>query len=263
MDKIIEVEGLNFKYDERLILNDAAFDVEPGSFVSIIGPNGSGKTTLLKNISGVLRPLSGSITLKGRGIEKYKKKELARIVAYVPQSTTIDFGFTVEDIVMMGRSPYMGPFGSETIEDIRIAEASMKLVGIYELKDKKINEISGGEKQRAIIACALAQKPEIILMDEPVSNLDIQHQIKVLNLVKKLCEEQNMTAIVVLHDLNLSSEYSDNIILMKDGRIEKAGSPDEIINEDNIKRVYNTDTFLIKSPVSGRPYIIPVTGRSK
>lgn len=258
MEQVIDIKGIDFRYDEREVLEDISISVKPGSFVSIIGPNGSGKTTLLKCLSGVFTPERGSIKLKGKEIHKYSKRELARFLAYVPQSSSVDFGFSVMDIVLMGRAPYMGPFQSESPEDIRIADEAMNMTNILKLKDKKITEISGGERQRVIIACALAQTPEIILLDEPVSNLDIQHQIEVMGILKRLCIEKAMTVVIVLHDLNLAAEYSDTIMLLKDGKVLCSGVPYEVITEKNIESAYETSIYMTQNPISGNPHIIPI-----
>lgn len=256
---IIKVEDLYFSYGEKPILDGISFHIKEGTFVSIIGPNGSGKTTLLKNISSILTPCRGSIYLKERDIKKYKKKELAKKLAYVPQSIATDFEFTVMDIVLMGRSPYIGTFQSETEEDIRIANDSMMMTNTFELRHKKITEISGGEKQRVIIACALAQTPDIILLDEPVSNLDIQHQVDVLGILKKLNRDKNMTVITVLHDLNLAAEYSDMVMLLMDGKLITMGTPLDVITRENISNAYKADIYMTVNPVSGKPHIIPIT----
>jgi iron complex transport system ATP-binding protein len=169
-----------------------------------------------------------------------------------------DFEFTVMDIVLMGRAPYLKPLETETPKDIEAACSAMKMTNVLDFKDKKINEISGGERQRAQIACALAQETGIILLDEPVSNLDIQHQIEILGILRKLKEDKQMTVIAVLHDLNLAAEYSDSIILIKDGEILKYGTPEDIINPSYIKRAYGTDLYMTRNPVSGKPHIIPI-----
>lgn len=258
MGAIIEAVDLKFSYGENIILDGISFSIEKGTFVSIIGPNGSGKTTLLKNMSGVLHPSEGSVKFQGVDIWDYKKRELARHVAYVPQSTHVDFDFTVMDVVLMGRSPYMGSFQSETYEDIKTAEDAMNMVNVLKLKDKKITRISGGERQRVLIACALAQTPEVIMLDEPVSNLDIQYQVEVLGTLKRLCRTKGMTALVVLHDLNLSAEYSDTVILLNKGRLQYFGSPEDVMTKTNIEKAYNTAVYMTKNPVSGKPHIIPI-----
>lgn len=260
MSSIIEVNGLKFSYGQKNILNDMSFEIEKGAFVSIIGPNGSGKTTLLKNMSSVLLPSGGSIILEGRDTRKYKKRELAKLMAFVPQSMSIDFEFPVMDIVLMGRSPYIKPFQSETEKDYEIAVDAMKMTNTEGLMNKKITEISGGELQRVIIACALAQTPKVMLLDEPVSNLDIQHQIDVLCILKKLNRENNMTVVTVLHDLNLASEYSDVVMLIKDGSLVQSGPPRDVITKENIKFAYNAHVYMTQNPVSGKPHIIPLSG---
>lgn len=255
---ILEVKDLCFNYEEKHILNHINLKIDEGSFVSIIGPNGSGKTTLLKAMSSILAPNKGRITLKGKEINKYKRRELARLLAFVPQNTSIDFEFTAMDVVLMGRSPYMGLFQSEKDDDMLIAENAMKLTNTYSLKDQKITEMSGGERQRVVIACALAQTPEIILLDEPISNLDIQHQVEVLGILKKLNREKGLTVVAVLHDLNLSAEYSDSIILLKDGKLVESGKPVDVITEHNIQRTYNANVYMTSNPVTGNPHVIAI-----
>jgi len=259
LNSIIEVKDLCFDYDGVPVLKNVNFNIEDGTFISIIGPNGSGKTTLLKNISSILSPTSGKVDIKGKDVRCYKRRELAKYIAFVPQNTNTDFEFTIMDIVLMGRSPYLGIFQSETEKDIKIATDAMLMTNVLELKDKKITEISGGERQRVIIACALAQTPEIILLDEPVSNLDIQHQVDVLSILKKQNRENNMTVVTVLHDLNLAAEYSDIIMLLKDGRLIKSGTPEDVITLDSIKSAYNADVYMMQNPVSGRPHVIPIS----
>lgn len=254
---VIEANDLKFNYGKNIILDGINFSIEKGKLVSIIGPNGSGKTTLLRNISGALRPSAGSIKLWNKDITSYKKRELAKHIAYVPQSTMVDFGFTVMDVVLMGRSPYIGRFGSETHRDMEVAKDAMEMLGVLKLKDKKITQISGGERQRVAIACALAQTPEVIMLDEPVSNLDIQYQVQVLNLLKNLCSEKGMTVLVVLHDLNLASEYSDTVILLNSGRIEHMGSPYDVMTVPVIEKAYNTKIYMMTNPISGKPYLMP------
>lgn len=258
MEKVIETSSLFFRYDRRFVLDDISLSVNRGSFVSIIGPNGSGKTTLLRNISGIISPHKGSIALKGRDVSQYGRKEIARFMAYVPQTMAMDFSFTVGDIVLMGRAPYIGIFESETPDDIKIVNEAMEITNITSLKEKRVTEISGGEKQRVMIACALAQTPEIMLLDEPVSNLDIQHQVETMNILKKLNSEKGMTVIVVLHDLNLAAEYSDTVMLLKDGKLLCSGTPSEVISLENISMAYETKVYMTENPFSGNPHIIPV-----
>src|SRR5690554_3242159 len=197
----LEVKNLQFGYKNNLVIRDISFKIKAGSFVSIIGPNGSGKSTLLKALNNIYRPQEGSILLYNRDILSYKKKDLARKIALVPQDTSIDYEFTVEDIVMMKRHPYKGRFEREDESDYKIVKEALELTNTLTLNDRIINQISGGERQRAIIAKALAQKPAMILLDEPTSNLDINHQMDILNILKKLNEENGLTVILVIHDI--------------------------------------------------------------
>lgn len=258
LENIIDIKNINFRYDKSPVLDGISLGIKPGSFVSIIGPNGSGKTTLLKSISGILSPEDGSVLIRGKDLRKYKKRELARFMAFVPQNTALDFAFSVMDVVLMGRAPFKKAFESETMEDIRIAERVMDMTNLLGLREKKITEISGGERQRTILACALAQTPEIMFLDEPVSSLDIQHQIEVMSILKRLNIKSGMTIVMVLHDLNLAAEYSDVVVLMKDGKLLYNGTPKDVITASNIEGVYNTSIYMTTNPISGNPHIIPV-----
>lgn len=240
----IEVKNLEFGYRESLILKGLTFSVKKGEFVSIIGPNGSGKSTLLKILNNLYKPNDGNILINGKVIEDYKRKDLAKIMGFVPQDTIIDYEFTVEDIVMMGRNPYKGPFQKENREDYKIVDDVMNMTNIFKLKDRLITEISGGERQRVIIAKALAQNPSIILLDEPTSHLDINHQIDVLNLLKKLNSERGTTIILIIHDINLAARYSDDIILLNEGEIIESGNPEDVITAKNIEKAYNLNAAI-------------------
>ncbi|MCG4586285.1 ABC transporter ATP-binding protein, partial [Anaerosalibacter bizertensis] len=199
MNYALEVENLNFAYRKQLVLKDISFFIEKGQFISIIGPNGSGKSTLLKNLSNLYNPESGFIKVYGKDIKKYRTKELAKNISLVPQDTTISYDFTVFDIVMMGRFPYLDRFKKENEKDFKIVAEALKKTNTFHLRNRNINEISGGERQRVIIARALAQESEIIFLDEPTSHLDINHQIDLLNLLKQLNEEKGTTIILVIH----------------------------------------------------------------
>jgi iron complex transport system ATP-binding protein len=254
----ISVKNLSFYYGKKRILNNINIDIEKGKFYSIIGPNGSGKTTLLKNISGALKSGHNNIFIDNVDITKLKQKEIAKKIACIPQKTEIDFEFSVMDIVLMGRSPYFKKFQNETLEDINIAKDSMIKTNILELRDKSINEISGGEFQRVIIARALTQKAEIILMDEPISQLDIHHQIEILDNVKKLVKCENITVVAILHDLNLASRFSDELLLINNGSIVSKGKPEEVLTYQNLEEVYNMNVLVSNNPVNNKPLIIPI-----
>lgn len=253
------VNNLDWSYGKRQILNKICLSIDKAGFYSIIGPNGSGKTTLLKNISRALEPRQESIYVESKDITKYKRREISKLISYVPQNTNIDFDFTAMDIVLMGRSPYFKRFEVEKEEDLQIAEEAMKSTNIWHLRDKNINEISGGERQRVIIARALAQQTKIMLLDEPVSQLDIHHQIELMETIKDLIIKRGIIVIAVLHDLNLAAQYSDMIILLKEGRILSYGSPQTVITKENIESVYGIKVFIMPNPLTSRPHVIPLT----
>lgn len=251
----LQVENLQFGYRKELVLKGLSFNIEKGKFVSIIGPNGSGKSTLLKTLNQLYSPSQGGILIDGNNINRLKKKELARKIALVPQDTLIDYDFTVEDIVLMGRHPYKGRFQKEDEKDYKIVNEVLKMTNTFHLKDRIITEISGGERQRVIIAKALAQKPSIILLDEPTSHLDINHQIEILSLLKKLNEEMGTTIVIVIHDVNLASRYSDEIIMLNEGKILEIGRPEKVITKKNIEFAYDLKVEIEKNKYTNRLYL--------
>lgn len=262
IDYPIVVRNLDWSYGQEKILDNINIKFEEGKFYSIIGPNGSGKTTLIKNISKLLEIKKESVFVNKCDLTKLSSKEFAKKISCVPQNTNIDFEFSVIDIVLMGRAPYLRRFQSESKDDLEIVKRAMEITNTWYLKDKRINEISGGERQRVIIARAIAQNTRIILLDEPISHLDIHHQVELLDTIRKLNEENNITVIAILHDLNMAAEYSDELILLSKGKIVAKGIPKEVLTKENIKQVYNIEINLIKNPVTKKPYIIPVFGAS-
>lgn len=257
---MFELEKVTTGYDTKVILKDISFTVEKGDFLGVIGPNGSGKTTLLRVISKILRPWKGRVTLEGRALDEIKYKELARKVAVVPQRMPEPFfSYSVKDFILLGRTPYLGRFQLwESEEDLRVVGEVMKETDTLGLEERNLEDLSGGERQRIIIARALAQEPEILLLDEPVSNLDIGHQIEVLDLVRKLNRKKKVTVIMILHDLNLASEYCRRLILLKKGSIFKAGTPEEVLTYEIIEEVYKTLVIVSRNPVSSKPHILLV-----
>lgn len=255
----IIIEDLSFSYNEKYVLRDISLNIEKNKFYCIIGPNGCGKTTLLKNISGNVEHKAGRILIENKEIRDLRIKEVARKVSFVPQNTSIDFEFSVLDVVMMGRSPYLRLFQNEGAKDLEIAHDAMKCTNTWHLKDKNINEISGGERQRVIVARALAQQTGILLMDEPISALDIHHQIELMDTIKKLVLSSDVTVVAVLHDLNMAAQYSDEIILMNSGEIVAKGVPEAVITEANLMNVYGLRASVIKNPVTGKPHVLPLS----
>lgn len=254
---VVKVKNLCCSFGEKEILHNINIDFSKGGFYSIIGSNGSGKTTLLKNIASSLAPNKNTVFIEGMDVLNFKNKALAKKLSVVPQNTSLDFDFSVLDIVLMGRNPYISRFQDESKEDYNIAKEAMKMTSTWELKDKCINQLSGGEQQRVIIARALAQDTDIILLDEPISHLDIYHQVEILDTIKSI--NKKVTVIAVLHDLNLAAQYSDYLVLINKGSIVALGTPEEVLTEENIKKVYNINICIINNPVTGKPHIIPIT----
>ena len=257
MMSYVKVEALSAGYGETQVLKNIDFTLIPGSFTAIIGSNGCGKTTLLKNISGYLKPFSGNVHILNQDISKLSIKSRARYIGYVAQDISYDFKFNCQDIVMMGRLPHLGRFEKNTPKDEQIVQTSMELTDTWQFRDRTINELSGGERQRVFIARALAQKPKILLLDEPISHLDIKYQVEILALLKNLCA-QGILVITVLHDINLASQFSDEIIMMKDGQVLAKGSPHSVITHTNISQAFSTDVEVFTNPRTHTPYIIPV-----
>ena len=233
----LKIQNLDWNYGSQRVLNNLNFNIEKGKFYTILGPNGSGKTTLAKIITKSLEIDSDKIFLISEDLSKMNNKQTAKRIATVPQNTIVDFDFSVMDIVLMGRAPYLRRFQSETSYDLEIAKNAMKKTNTWHLKDKKIDEISGGERQRVIIARAITQDTEILILDEPISNIDIHHQIQLLDVLKNLNKEKNITIITILHDLNLAAQYSDEIILLSEGEIVTIGNPQEVLTKEVIKEV--------------------------
>jgi len=252
---IIKLEQIGFRYNAHWVLKNVSCDIRKGEFLGIIGPNGSGKTTLLKVIDGILKPQEGDVWINGTPGSKISRDTLARTIAVVAQDSQMIFPFCVQEIVLMGRAPHLSKWRFEGNEDFRIVREAMEMTDTLALADRSMSALSGGEWQRVLIARALAQQPQILLLDEPTAFLDIKHQVDFFDLVKSLNEKNALTVAAVTHDINLASLYCDRIILMKNGRIHSLGSPEEVIVETNIKEVYETDVAVDQSPVTGRPRI--------
>ncbi len=255
----LKIEGVCSSYDSVKILEDVCFSVKTGTFLGILGPNGSGKTTLLKSISRVLKPRKGAVLLDGTDIYAMKNVDVAKQMAVVPQESNITFSYTALDIVLMGRSPHMPRFKTETVEDLAIARNAMEYTGTWHLAKRLITELSGGEKQRVIIARALTQQPKILLLDEPTTHLDISNQLEIMDMLKQLCLKKKLLIIGVFHDFNLATRYCDSVILLKKGKIVAAGETAAILTSENIKKVFGIDTIVNRHPVTDLPYVIPIS----
>jgi len=253
---LLSLQNISFSYGRNnnnpYFLKDVNLSVKKGEFVTILGPNGSGKTTILKLMSGTLKPQKGEVLFDGKKLNSFSKKETAKKIGFVPQVTMSVFPFSIYEIVLMGRTPYLGFGGFEDKNDKEKIEEALELVEISHLKNKGINEVSGGEAQRAFIARALVQEPEIILLDEPNAHLDIKHQISVFELFKKFNEEKEIAIVAVSHDLNLAGNYSGRVVLMQDGNIFSDGIGKNVLTSENIKTVFevNAVTEIINDMVS-------------
>jgi iron complex transport system ATP-binding protein len=256
---ILEVAGVNAGYSKEDIIQDISFQLKKGDFLGIIGPNGSGKTTLLRTISGVLRPHKGKVFLKETDVYSLHPKTLAQKIAVVNQGLVPSFSYSVLELVLMGRSPHLGKFQSETGRDFDIVRQSLELTDTLKVVRRQFEELSAGEKQATVIAKALAQEPQLLILDEPTAHLDIGHQIKILDLIKKLNRENGLTVIMVMHDLNLASEYCQRLILLDKGRIYKIGKPKEVLTYQIIEEVYNCLVIVNPNPISGKPHILLVS----
>lgn len=259
MEKYIEIKGLVFGYNENTILNNINLKIKKDSIITIIGPNGSGKSTLLKNIAANLAPQGGIIFLENKELQSYSLKELARKIGVVPQNVNIEYDFTVHEIVLMGRNPYVGRFKQETQKDLDIVKDAMKRTNTWSLKDRSITELSGGESQRVIIARALAQEPQVLLLDEPTAALDMHHQIEILDLLKVLNREKGVTIIMALHDINLAARYSKEILLLNKGEKVIMGTPNEVITKENLQKSYKIDMIVDKNEHTKSLQVIPLS----
>jgi len=255
----LNVDGVECRYGSVKVLEDVSLSVKEGDFVGILGPNGSGKTTLIKSISRSLKPYRGTILLNESDIYTLKGVEVARQMAVVPQDSAISFGFAALDIVLMGRNPHMTRFQMEGNKDLAIARKAMELTNTWHLSERPINELSGGERQRVIIARALAQEPRILLLDEPMTHLDIINQLEIMDLVKSLCMREKLIVIAVFHDLNLAARYCTSCLLLKGGKIFSTGSLDEVLTSENIRSVFRVNAIVKKHLVTNSLFVLPLS----
>ena len=260
MARII-VQGVTCEYDSRSVLRDVALEVAEGETLALIGPNGAGKTTLLRALSRVLRPKRGVVLLDGRDLWHYSMKDVAREMAFVPQESRIDWAYTVEESVLMGRMPHLGWLQREGQRDREAATEAMSLTGTMPLRTRLVTELSGGERQRAVIARALAQESQVLLLDEPTSNLDLKYQAEILELVCTLQRQKGLTVIMALHDLNYAALYADAFALLNEGKLFALGTPAEVLTKYNLETAYGTEVFVGRHPVYGTPFAVPLPRR--
>ena len=254
---LLRVNLLSAGYAGNRVLRDIRFELPAGRVLALIGPNGSGKTTLIRALSGVLPVVDAEVHINGTDLTRSNQQERARLLAVVPQSTFIPPTFTVDEVVMMGRTPYINWLGSTTQKDAEISEKVMALTDIMRFKDRMSGELSAGERQRVILARALAQDTPVLLMDEPTSHLDLRYQIEFLELSVALAREQNKTVLIALHDLNLAARFGDEVLAMKDGTIAALGKTEDVLEPAIIERIYGLAVDVFKAPGNKRTVVMP------
>lgn len=262
--EMLQVRDIRFAYVEP-VLKGFSFEVREGELLAVLGPNGSGKSTLLKIIVGLLSPDGGGVLLDGRDVSSMARREVARLIGYVAQESSVRFPLTVMEFILQGRFAQGRLIGFESERDISEAEWAMEMTATTEFSRRLVSELSGGERQRVMLARALASRPRLLVLDEPVANLDIAHQVKMLALVKRLIADKKMSAIVVTHELNLAAEFSARVLLLKSGEMLDCGAPREVMNEERLRVAFDTPLLVDANPASGAPrvtLIVPATGQS-
>ncbi len=260
---MISLRGLSFSYVDQRALVDVSLEIQAGEFLGLIGPNGSGKSTLLKILCGVLVPQRGEVLLEGKPLKDYSRRQVARRVAMVPQDSTFGLNFTAYEVVLLGRTPYLERLQLERRSDHEAVERAMEVTDCWSLRDRRIWEISGGERQRVVISRALAQSPRVLLLDEPTSHLDIAHQVEVYELLADLNQKEGLTILAVSHDLSLAGEYCGKLALMEQGRIRAAGGKKDILEGGLLSEVYKQEVRVQASPVTGEPHVFLVPRRKQ
>jgi iron complex transport system ATP-binding protein len=256
MESVLSVDRVAFQYGETPVLREVSLELSAGCFMGLIGPNGSGKTTLLRIAAGLLKPSKGVVRLGEKPMERLSRVQVARQLALLPQSPNLPATFTAWELVLMGRTPFIGFLGHESSKDVAAAERAMGLAQCEQLADRRMEELSGGEQQRVLMARALAQEPTILLLDEPTAHLDMRHQIAVIDLVAELVEG-GMAALGVFHDLNLAASYCHRLAVLSQGRLVADGTPGEVLRADTLSEVFHVDLCLTPHPRGGVPAVLP------
>ncbi len=257
-ETMLELQDVCAGYGEKKVLQGVSASIGQGEFVALIGSNGAGKSTLLKCVSGLLPLTGGRMEVCGRDNRGLKNRERARLVAVVPQSYSVDYAFTVEDIVAMGRYAYQSFGKKESREDAQAIRKAMEVTNTLEFRKRLYNQLSGGERQRVVLARALAQSPRILLLDEPTSALDIHHQTEVMELITRLNQEEGLTVLAVLHDVNMASRYCGRMILLRDGQVAADGEPAAIVTKKNMEALYQMKLLIRENPLFHKPEMVPI-----
>ncbi len=250
----LNVNGVRFRYGSRDILKDVELEAESGNLLAVIGANGAGKSTLIRCINRILKPYMGTVFLDGKELTSFSAKERACMMGYVPQTSKDAFSFNVMETVLMGRKPHIS-WGVGK-KDLEIVNSVLMRMGLVKFVERQLYELSGGERQKVLIARALAQEPEVLLLDEPTSNLDVRHQLEVMELVQGIALQQKKCVLMVVHDLNLAARFADKILMLKDGFVFAAGTPEDVLIPENIKVVYGVESMIINTELG--PYVITI-----
>ena len=260
MPALLWADNVSFRYAAGgpLVVDGVTVRLADGALAGILGPNGSGKTTLLRLLSGTRRPTAGRVLLGGRPMDRLSRREVARQIAVVPQETELAFEYSVIEIVLMGRHPHLGVFTVEGPEDIRIAQEALAATGTAHLERRPFHELSGGEKQRVVIAAALAQSADLLLLDEPTASLDLGYQLDISSLLQRLNRDHEVTMAISTHDLNLAAAICRELILMRDGRVLAAGPTEEVLTSDNVRRLYDVEADVHVNDDTGHMTVVPV-----
>ena len=255
---MLDVSNIRFSY-ENPVLNGLSFNVGDGELLAILGPNGSGKSTLVKLIVGILDPESGVVSVDGRDLASMSRRESARLIGYVAQDSSVRFPLTAFELVLQGRFAQGRLIGFESERDVREAEWAMEVTETSDFAARSLDELSGGERQRVMLARALAARPKLLVLDEPVANLDISHQVKMLDLVRRLTVETGITAIVVTHEVNLAADFATSALLLKSGEMIAFGAPKDVMTQELLRGVFETDLMVDLNPASGAPRVTLIT----
>lgn len=258
---MLAANNITVRYDDRRAVQEVSLRVEPGEVISIIGPNGAGKSTLLRSLNGSIPVSSGAVLLDERSINSYSRRAVARRIAVVAQEAELRFPVTVMEFVLGGRFAWSNAWSWENVRDLEIVNDVLRHTELENFANRLMNEMSGGERQRAVLARALATEAKCFLLDEPTANLDLAHQAAMLRLVRNRCDRGDAAAVVVTHDLNLAAEFADRVMLLKDGRVLAMGSPHEVLTPDLLREVFSLQILVDAHPVSGAPRITPVHER--
>ena len=253
----LEADQVGFAYGRRAVLDAVSFAVAPGELVGVIGPNGAGKTTLVRLLAGVLAPSTGTVRLDGRALGSYRRRDVARRLAVVPQDAHVQFPFTALEIVLMGRAAHLPRLGFPRARDLAVARAAMERLEVGHLEERPLDHVSGGERQRVLLSRALAQEPDVLLLDEPTTHLDLRHQAGIHEVLRDLVRTRGTAIVSVLHDLNLAAMYCDRLVLLADGRVARMGPPSEVLTAEVLGSAYRTSVYVGPNAATGSLVVLP------